>query len=139
MNAAIEVTALRKRFGLVLALDAQVSFAYTPVEATTRWRPGPACRAVRLRRARPDPGRLPDPEEGRMSRPQTTARATGGQARATAPSYTGRPGRSRGAGVMEQVSKAAAESGLAQAGAILSGPRLLSRGSALGRILPPRR
>jgi len=38
---------------------------------------------------------------------------------------------------MEQVSKAVAESGLIQAGAILPGPRFLSRGSALGRIPPP--
>jgi len=61
--------------------------------------------------------------------------APGGAHRAS----TGRPDWSRSAGVMEQVSKAVAESGLIQAGAILPGPRFLSRGSALGRIPPPPR
>jgi hypothetical protein len=50
---------------------------------------------------------------------------------------TGQPDWSRSAGVMEQVSKAAAESGLVQAWSILPGPRFLSRGSALSRIPPP--
>jgi transposase len=52
---------------------------------------------------------------------------------------TGQPDWSRSASVMEQVSKAVAESGFIQAGAVLPGPRLLSRGSALGRIPPPPR
>jgi inner membrane transporter RhtA len=52
---------------------------------------------------------------------------------------SGQPDWSRSADVREQATKAVAESGLIQLGAILPGPRFLTRGGALSGVPPPPR